>query len=47
MGYAGDSYVSSGYYLDGQGGRGIQPPKVALEFDPYSNAGIGCLCRTK
>jgi hypothetical protein len=38
MGYAGDSYVSLGYYLDGQGGRGIQPPKVAVEFDPYINA---------
>jgi hypothetical protein len=44
LGYAGDSYVSSGYYLDGQGGRGIQPPKVALEFDPYSNSGTGSVC---
>jgi hypothetical protein len=44
MGYAGDSYVSSGYYLDGQGGRGIQPPKVAVEFDPYSNPGTGSVC---
>ena len=42
MGYAGDSYISSGYYLDGQGGRGIQPPKVAVEFDPYTNTGTGC-----
>ena len=42
LGYAGDSYVSPGYYLDGQGGRGIQSPKVALEFDPYSNTGTGC-----
>jgi hypothetical protein len=42
MGYAGDSYVSPGYYLDGQGGRGIQPPKVAVEFDPLQNSGIGC-----
>ncbi|MBN1662341.1 MAG: hypothetical protein JW943_01955 [Deltaproteobacteria bacterium] len=37
MGYAGTSYVSPGYYLDGQGGLGIQAPKVAIEFDPYSN----------
>ena len=44
LGYAGDSYVSSGYYLDGQGGRGIQPPKVALEFDPYSNSGMLSVC---
>ncbi len=42
MGYAGDSYVSPGYYLDGQGGRGIQPPKIAVEFDPYQNSGTGC-----
>jgi hypothetical protein len=42
LGYAGDSYVSPGYYLDGQGGRGIQPPKVAVEFDPYQNEDIGC-----
>ena len=38
MGYAGDSYVSPGYYLDGKG-RGVQPPKAAVEFDPYAN---GC-----
>jgi hypothetical protein len=44
MGYAGDSYVSSGYYLDGQGGKGIQSPKVAVEFDPYSNSGTGSVC---
>jgi hypothetical protein len=42
MGYAGDSWVSGSYYLDGQNGRGIQPPKVAVEFDPYENAGTGC-----
>lgn len=42
MGYAGDSWVSGSYYLDGQGGRGIQPPKVAVEFDAYENAGTGC-----
>jgi len=44
MGYAGDSYVSAGYYLDGEGGRGIQPPKVAVEFDPYANPGTGSIC---
>lgn len=41
MGYAGDSWVSGSYYLDGKG-HGIQPPKVAVEFDPYENAGTGC-----
>ncbi|MEN6319922.1 MAG: hypothetical protein ABFD82_14355 [Syntrophaceae bacterium] len=48
MGYAGDSryYDSIGMlqYLDGRGGRGIQPPKMAVEFDPYSNPGIGSIC---
>ena len=44
MGYAGNSYVSSEYYLDGQSGRGIQPPKVAVEFDPYANSGTGSVC---
>jgi hypothetical protein len=43
LGYAGNSYVS-GTYLDGQGGRGIQPPKVAVEFDPYANSGTGSVC---
>ena len=38
MGYAGNSYVSSGVYLDNNRGLGIQPPKVAVEFDPYANA---------
>lgn len=42
LGYAGDSFVSGTYYLDGQGGRGIQPPKFAVEFDPYFNTGSGC-----
>jgi len=39
LGYAGDSRVDPGgtSFLDGKGGRGIQPPKVAIEFDPYSN----------
>jgi hypothetical protein len=37
MGYAGDSFVSGTYFLDGLG-LGIQPPKVAVEFDPYENA---------
>jgi len=44
MGYAGNSYVSGTYYLDGQGGRGIQPPKVAVEFDAFSNTGEGSVC---
>ena len=46
LGYAGNSYVSAGYYLDAQGGRGIQPPKVALEFDPYANTGTGSVCES-
>ncbi|MCX5844345.1 MAG: hypothetical protein NT022_11500, partial [Deltaproteobacteria bacterium] len=41
LGYAGDSryYDSIGVlqFLDLRGGRGIQPPKMAIEFDPYSN----------
>jgi len=44
LGYAGNSYVSGTYYLDGQGGRGIQPPKVAVEFDSYANSGTGSVC---
>jgi hypothetical protein len=44
LGYAGNSYVSGTYYLDGQGGRGIQPPKVAVEFDPYANSGTESVC---
>lgn len=43
MGYAGTSYFSSSYYLDGQGGLGIQSPKVALEFDPWQN-GTAAVC---
>ena len=42
LGYAGDSFVGGTVYLDGQGGRGIQPPKFAVEFDPYANTGSGC-----
>jgi hypothetical protein len=39
LGYAGDSRIDSAgtIFLDGKGGRGIQPPKVAVEFDSYSN----------
>jgi hypothetical protein len=44
LGYAGNSYVGGSTYLDGQGGRGIQPPKVAVEFDPYANSGTGSVC---
>jgi hypothetical protein len=44
LGYSGNSYVSGTYYLDGQGGLGIQPPKVAVEFDPYANSGTGSAC---
>jgi len=39
LGYAGDSRIDAAgtTFLDGRGGRGIQPPKMAIEFDPYSN----------
>jgi hypothetical protein len=41
LGYAGDSryYDSNGVlqFLDLKGGRGIQPPKVAVEFDSFTN----------
>ena len=39
MAYAGSSYVSPGLYLDNKGGQGIRPPKIAVEFDPYTNTG--------
>ncbi len=42
LGYAGTSYVSAGYYLDSLG-NGIQPPKVAVEFDPFQN-GTNAVC---
>jgi hypothetical protein len=41
LGYAGNSWTGS-YYLDGRGGLGIQPPKVAVEFDVYQNPDTGC-----
>ncbi|MCX5846986.1 MAG: hypothetical protein NTW12_11625 [Deltaproteobacteria bacterium] len=46
LGYAGDSRVDSAgtSFLDGKGGRGIQPPKVAVEFDPYANFGSANVC---
>jgi hypothetical protein len=46
MGYAGDSRVDSAgtSFLDGKGGRGIQPPKMAIEFDPYPNFGLSDVC---
>jgi len=46
MGYAGDSRIDANgtSFLDGQLGRGIQPPKIAIEFDPYANTGTGNFC---
>lgn len=46
MGYAGDSRTTPAgtYFLDGRGGRGIQPPKMAVEFDVYGNSGSGDVC---
>jgi len=50
LAYAGDSRTGSfgpiGYgFLDGTG-SGLQSPKMALEFDTYTNAGDGPLCET-
>jgi hypothetical protein len=46
LGYAGDSRVDSAgtSFLDGKGGRGIQPPKVAVEFDVFPNFGSADVC---
>jgi hypothetical protein len=46
LGYAGDSRVDSAgtSFLDGKGGRGIQPPKAAVEFDVFPNFGSGDVC---
>jgi hypothetical protein len=46
LGYAGDSRVDSAgnSFLDGKGGRGIQPPKMAVEFDVYANFGSSDVC---
>jgi len=46
LGYAGDSRVDSAgtNFLDGKGGRGIQPPKMAVEFDVYPNFGSSDVC---
>lgn len=46
MGYAGASCTNEicTSTLDGQGGRGIQPPKVGIEFDVYSNYGSVDVC---
>lgn len=46
MGYAGDSRIDSAgnYFLDGRNGRGIQPPKMAIEFDVYTNYGSSNVC---
>ena len=46
LGYAGDSRIDAAgtSFLDGKGGRGIQPPKIAVEFDPYANFGSSNVC---
>jgi len=48
MGYAGDSRMDDvgTYFLDGRGGRGIQPPKMAIEFDVYPNSGTSSVCNS-
>jgi hypothetical protein len=48
LGYAGDSRVdfAGSNFLDGKGGRGIQPPKFAFEFDVYANYGSSNVCST-
>lgn len=37
LSYGGDSRNQSGVYLDGAGGLGIRPPKLAIEFDTLEN----------
>jgi hypothetical protein len=46
LGYAGDSRVDSAgtSFLDGKGGRGIQPPKMAVEFDVFPNFDSSDIC---
>ena len=58
MGYAGDSRLAAGGYLDGitrtaagcpsplgcAAGRGIQPPKIAIEFDAKTNKDLNDVC---
>ena len=58
MGYAGDSLMATGGYLDGitrtaagcptplgcAAGRGIQPPKMAVEFDAKANKDLNDVC---
>ncbi len=46
LGYAGDSRVdfAGTSFLDSKGGRGIQPPKVAVEFDVFPNFGSADVC---
>ena len=58
MGYAGDSRLAAGGYLDGiartaagcpsplgcVAGRGIQPPKIAIEFDSKTNKDLNDVC---
>ena len=42
----GDKRTNSGCSssLGCQGGRGIQPPKIAIEFDTKANTGVGDIC---
>jgi hypothetical protein len=46
LGYAGDSRIDAAgtSFLDGKGGRGIQPPKMAIEFDVYPNFDKSNIC---
>jgi len=46
LGYAGDSRIDSAgtSFLDLKGGRGLQPPKFAVEFDAYANYGSSNVC---
>jgi hypothetical protein len=46
LGYAGDSRVDSAgtSFVDLKGGRGIQPPKVAVEFDVVPNFDSSDVC---
>jgi outer membrane protein assembly factor BamB len=37
LAYAGDSRLEDGTFLDGAGGLGLRPPKMAIEFDGRSN----------
>jgi outer membrane protein assembly factor BamB len=41
MGYAGDSRTATGGFLDSTEPRGLQPPKIAVEFDTRTNNRVG------